>query len=145
MHTVSVSMKSLHLSGMERWTATYCTHSNRLVLQLETEVPMSNYPLIFLLVLTTCINLLNEYLAWRKWNHCSLQSNHCYVWINIATLMRSSIIEYSPTTTNRSSSTTTTTLDVCFIASRAAPAIVSIYSACVFHVALTSAQSHCSS
>ena len=61
----------------------------------------------------------------------------------IATRMHSSIIGYFPTTT-----TTTTTLDVRFIASRAAPAIaaavitVSIYSACVVRVALNSAQSH---
>ena len=61
----------------------------------------------------------------------------------IALRMRSSIIEYSPSTTT----TTTTTLDVYFIASQAAPAIaaaattVSIYSAFVLRVALNSAQS----
>ena len=49
--------------------------------------------------------------------HCSAMVSDVFLIWCIATRMRSSIIEYSPSTT-----TTTPTLDVRFIASRAAPA-----------------------
>ena len=63
----------------------------------------------------------------------------------IATQMRSYIIKYSPST---AAAAAAATLKVCFIVSRAAPAIaaaattVSIYLACVFRMELNSAQSH---